>query len=131
MLSIKNLNYTVDTEKGQLDILKNINLDIEPGKFVVITGPNGGGKTTLAKAIMGVIPIRGDSACIQSFSGVMFSMESKQYAVLSFCWAAGIPNLLRISIASFILFLICSSIFTYYLLCKPIYALLAPFCTGF
>lgn len=55
MLSIKNLNYTVDTEKGQLDILKNINLDIEPGKFVVITGPNGGGKTTLAKAIMGLV----------------------------------------------------------------------------
>ena len=55
MLSIKNLNYTVETEKGQLDILKNINLDIEPGKFVVITGPNGGGKTTLAKAIMGLV----------------------------------------------------------------------------
>ncbi len=55
MLSIKNLNYTVPSEKGQLDILKNINLDIEPGKFVVITGPNGGGKTTLAKAIMGLV----------------------------------------------------------------------------
>lgn len=54
MLSIKNLNYTVGTEKGQLDILKNINLDIEPGKFVVITGPNGGGKTTLAKIIAGL-----------------------------------------------------------------------------
>ena len=55
MLSIKNLNYTVTTEKGQLDILKNINLDIDSGKFIVITGPNGGGKTTLAKAIMGLV----------------------------------------------------------------------------
>ena len=55
MLSIKNLNYTVNTEKGQLDILKDINLDIDSGKFIVITGPNGGGKTTLAKAIMGLV----------------------------------------------------------------------------
>lgn len=56
MLSIKNLNYSVPAEGGgQLDILKGINLDIDSGRFVVITGPNGGGKTTLAKAIMGLV----------------------------------------------------------------------------
>ena len=36
------------------DILKNINLKIDEGKFVAITGPNGGGKSTLAKIIMGI-----------------------------------------------------------------------------
>ncbi|NLO49405.1 MAG: ATP-binding cassette domain-containing protein [Clostridiales bacterium] len=56
MLEIRNLNYTVKDERGKADILKNINLDIEAGKFVVITGPNGSGKTSLAKAIMGLIP---------------------------------------------------------------------------
>ena len=61
MLSIKNLSYKVDGEKGELDILKNINLDVEDGKFVVITGPNGGGKTTLAKAIMGLVPVTSGS----------------------------------------------------------------------
>ena len=36
------------------DILKDINLTIDEGKFVAITGPNGGGKSTLAKIIMGI-----------------------------------------------------------------------------
>ena len=38
-----------------MDILRDINLTVEDNKFVVITGPNGGGKTTLAKAIMGLV----------------------------------------------------------------------------
>ena len=35
--------------------MNNINLDIEDAKFIVLTGPNGGGKTTLAKVIMGLV----------------------------------------------------------------------------
>ena len=38
----------------QKDILRNINLKIDDKKFVVITGPNGGGKSTLAKLIAGI-----------------------------------------------------------------------------
>ena len=55
MLSIRNLSYSVQTEKGRLDILKDVNLDVDSGKFIVITGPNGSGKTTLAKAVMGLV----------------------------------------------------------------------------
>ena len=51
MLELKNISFSVEGEK---DILKNINLTIEDGKFVVITGPNGGGKSTLAKIIAGI-----------------------------------------------------------------------------
>ena len=54
MLEIKNLCYQVDGEDGELDILQGIDLTIPDGKLVVITGPNGGGKTTLAKVIMGL-----------------------------------------------------------------------------
>ena len=35
--------------------LNKISLDIEDGSYIVITGPNGGGKTTLAKVIMGLV----------------------------------------------------------------------------
>lgn len=51
MLELKNVSFSVEGEK---DILRNISLTIEDAKFVVITGPNGGGKSTLAKVIAGV-----------------------------------------------------------------------------
>lgn len=56
MLDIKNLSVTVTDEAGTVDILKKISLTVEDQKLVAITGPNGGGKTTLARAIMGLIP---------------------------------------------------------------------------
>ena len=39
----------------ELDILKNISITIPDHRLVVFTGPNGGGKTTLAKVIMGLV----------------------------------------------------------------------------
>ena len=53
MLELKNISFTVDTDEGVKDILKNVNVKIED-KFVAITGPNGGGKSTLAKIIAGI-----------------------------------------------------------------------------
>ena len=54
MLEIKNLSFGVSGENGTKEILKNIDLTIGENKFVVITGPNGGGKSTLAKLIVGI-----------------------------------------------------------------------------
>ena len=51
MLEIKNLCYQVTGDEGELDILQDISLTVADHKFVVITGPNGGGKTTLAKKL--------------------------------------------------------------------------------
>ncbi len=55
MLEIKGLTYHVKDEAGEKDILSGIDLTIADGAFVVVTGPNGGGKTTLAKAVMGLV----------------------------------------------------------------------------
>ena len=54
MLELKNLSFDVPQEKGQKEIIKNISLTIDDGKLIVITGPNGGGKSTLAKLIAGI-----------------------------------------------------------------------------
>ena len=62
MLEIKGLCYQVEGESGQeLGILKDVSLTVGENKLVVITGPNGGGKTTLAKAVMGLIEPTGGS----------------------------------------------------------------------
>lgn len=54
MLELKNVSFDVDTDNGNLEIIDNINLKIPSGRFTVITGPNGGGKSTLARLIMGI-----------------------------------------------------------------------------
>lgn len=54
MLTLENLSFGVQEEKGEKEIIRNLNLTIGDHKFVVITGPNGGGKSTLAKLIAGI-----------------------------------------------------------------------------
>ena len=54
MLELKHLAFSVEEEAGQKDILRDVSLTVPDGAFWVITGPNGGGKTSLAKAIMGL-----------------------------------------------------------------------------
>lgn len=43
---------------GESDILKGVDLAVEPGEIVVIIGPNGAGKSTLMKAVFGLVPLR-------------------------------------------------------------------------
>ena len=60
MLELRNICFEVQEEGFTKKILKNINLNIDNEKFVAITGPNGGGKSTLAKIISGIkIPTSG------------------------------------------------------------------------
>ena len=54
MLTLENLSFGVQEEKGEKEIIRNLNLTIGEHKFIVITGPNGGGKSTLAKLIAGI-----------------------------------------------------------------------------
>ena len=53
MLELRNVSFDVDENNKTKGILKNINLTIDE-RFVAITGPNGGGKSTLAKIIAGI-----------------------------------------------------------------------------
>lgn len=55
MLTLENLSFDVADEKGEVGIIKDLSLTIGEGEFVVITGPNGGGKSTLAKLIAGIL----------------------------------------------------------------------------
>lgn len=55
MLELKNISFQVSDENDKdKEILKDINLTIDE-RFVAVTGPNGGGKSTLAKVIAGIV----------------------------------------------------------------------------
>ncbi len=53
MLELKNISFTAKTDNGDKEILDDISLKFD-NEFIAITGPNGGGKSTLAKIIAGI-----------------------------------------------------------------------------
>ena len=59
MLELKNVSFDAKTDSGTKEIINNISVKIDE-RFVAFTGPNGGGKSTLAKLIAGIyIPTSG------------------------------------------------------------------------
>ena len=54
MLKLRDVSFDVQDDKGEKEIIKHLDLQVEDGKFVVVTGPNGGGKSTMAKLIAGI-----------------------------------------------------------------------------
>ena len=55
MIELQHIGYEVEQDGEHKQILKDIDLTIDE-RFVAITGPNGGGKSTLAKVIAGILP---------------------------------------------------------------------------
>ncbi|MCR5825482.1 MAG: ATP-binding cassette domain-containing protein [Oscillospiraceae bacterium] len=55
MLELKHISYVVNDAGVEQTILNDVSVTIPDGKLIVFTGPNGGGKTTLAKIIMGLV----------------------------------------------------------------------------
>ena len=54
MLELEHVSFEVADQQGEKEILKDVSFILPDNKFVVITGPNGGGKSTLAKVIAGI-----------------------------------------------------------------------------
>ena len=55
MLEIKNLSFQVTENQETLPIVSDVSFTVNDGEMLVITGPNGGGKSTIAKLLMGII----------------------------------------------------------------------------
>ena len=86
MLELKNITYTVETETGEkLDILHDINLTIDE-RFVAITGPNGGGKSTLAKVIAGIITPTSGRILLDGVDITNLSITERAKAGISFAF---------------------------------------------
>lgn len=54
MLELKNISFGVDADGQYKEIIKDVSLTIPDDEFLVVTGPNGGGKSTLARLIAGI-----------------------------------------------------------------------------
>ena len=56
VFELRNINYYFDNKH----VLENINIKINKGEFLAIVGPNGQGKSTLLKVILGLLPTKGE-----------------------------------------------------------------------
>ncbi len=54
MLELRNISFAVNADETDKEIIQDISLTIPQDKMIVITGPNGGGKSTLARLIAGI-----------------------------------------------------------------------------
>lgn len=85
MLELRNICYEVGDDKEQKEILKNVNLTIDE-HFVAITGPNGGGKSTLAKMIAGIIKPTSGQILLDGMDITNLNITERANAGISFAF---------------------------------------------
>ena len=54
MLELKNISFSVEDDSPKKEIIRDVSFTLADNKLTVITGPNGGGKSTLARLIAGI-----------------------------------------------------------------------------
>ena len=86
MLQIKNLSFTASENGAEKHIVKNISFDINDGETIVITGPNGGGKSSLAKVIMGILPANEGKIYLDSEDLTEYDMNHRANAGIGFAF---------------------------------------------
>lgn len=84
MIQIKNLSFYAEGKKA--GILDDISLTLEKGKYYVITGPNGGGKTSLAKTIMGIYTPSSGTIELDGEDITLMSITDRAKAGISFAF---------------------------------------------
>jgi Fe-S cluster assembly ATP-binding protein len=86
MLRIQNLTFTASENGSEKQIIKDISFDIQDGETLVITGPNGGGKSSLAKVIMGILPADSGEIYLDSENLTNYDINHRANAGIGFAF---------------------------------------------
>ena len=85
MLELKNISFCAESEDGIKEIIKDVSFTVDE-RFVAITGPNGGGKSTLAKIIAGIIQPTSGSVILDGEDITDLSITDRSKKGISFAF---------------------------------------------
>lgn len=85
MLELKNISFVAENGNERKEILKDISLKLNE-KFIAFTGPNGGGKSTLAKIIMGILKPTGGKIYLNGVDITDMSVTDRAKNGISFAF---------------------------------------------
>ena len=86
MLQVKNLSYEVVENGQKLNIIDDISFDVADGELLVITGPNGGGKSTMASLLMGIKPQTAGQIILDGEDITNYDIDHRAKAGLGFAF---------------------------------------------
>ncbi len=86
MLQVKNLSYEVVENGQKLKIIDDISFDVADGELLVITGPNGGGKSTMASLLMGIKPQTAGQIILDGEDITNYDIDHRAKAGLGFAF---------------------------------------------
>ena len=86
MLQVEHLSYDVLEEGKQSEILSDVSFTVNNGEMLVITGPNGGGKSTLAKLLMGINRPTGGKIYLDGQDITEFTIDERAKAGIGFAF---------------------------------------------
>jgi Fe-S cluster assembly ATP-binding protein len=86
MLKVENLSYKVNENGKDIKILEDISFDVADGELLVVTGPNGGGKSTIAKVLMGINEATGGKVYLNDTDISNLSIDERAKAGIGFAF---------------------------------------------
>ena len=86
MLEVKNLFFHPLENGVEKSIIEDISFDLKDGELLVITGPNGGGKSTMAKLLMGIEKLDGGTILLDGEDITSFSVDERARAGIGFAF---------------------------------------------
>lgn len=86
MLEVKNLVFHPLDNGVEKSIIEDISFTVEDGEMLVITGPNGGGKSTMAKLLMGIEPLDSGHIIMDGVDITDYSIAERANAGIGFAF---------------------------------------------
>lgn len=86
MLEVQNLTYEVVENGRKQTIVKDVSFSVDDGEMLVITGPNGGGKSTIAKLLIGIETATAGTICLNGQDLMAMNINERANAGIGFAF---------------------------------------------